>query len=85
MNFSNEDSETKGITKLLSYNIKLCDKSLTETFVIIIPKCGRNKTRLHLPVGTYCSESPYCRSTSLSYSESQWLLSTNGLRDGRVQ
>jgi len=38
MYFSDKDGETKGITKLLSYNFKLCDKSLTETFVIIIPK-----------------------------------------------
>ena len=85
MYFSDEDSETKWITKLLSYNFKLCDKSLTETFVIIISKWGRNKIRLHPPVGTYCSESPYCHSTSKSYFENQWQPSTNGLPDGQAQ
>jgi hypothetical protein len=37
MYFSDEDSENKGITKLLSYNFKLCDKSLTGTLSLLFP------------------------------------------------
>jgi hypothetical protein len=85
MYFSNEGSETKAITKFwVTISNYLC-KSLTGTFVIVIPKWWINKIRLHLPLGTYCLAAANCHSISQPYLENQWQLNTSGSPDGQVQ